>query len=190
MSKQDAELTPDARADPIPTSSAQPTEVCKSGVAVEAIIGLGSNMGDKVGNLDRAIALLAITPEIDVIARSRNYRSAPWGVTDQDWFVNACVVVKTTLTPHALLARCQHVETTMGRVRLQRWGARVIDVDILTYGREALQTPDLVIPHPLLAQRGFVLMPLRDVAVDLKIAGRTLDDLIAEIDTADVTPID
>ncbi len=197
MSKNCSELMPNDATHPATGSSSQVADACKPDdiieatveVAVEAIIGLGSNMGDKIGNLDLAIVQLATDPEIKVVARSRKYRSAPWGVTDQDWFVNACVVVKTTLSPHALLDRCQRIETTMGRVRRQRWGARVIDVDILTYGRAAVQTPDLVIPHPLIAQRGFVLLPLRDVAVDLVVAGRTLDDMIAALDTRDVTPI-
>lgn len=145
----------------------------------DATIGLGSNIGDKAANIDTAIAMLTRDGDVRLVARSRKYRSAPWGVMDQDWFVNAAISIATELSAHALLHKCQHVENEMGRVRKQRWGPRLIDVDVLTYRDQIIDTADLKVPHPLIAERSFVLLPLRDVARDVRIGGATLDQLIA-----------
>ena len=161
-----------------------------SAPAWDAVLGLGSNMGDKRGNLDAAIAMLGERGDIRIVARSRDYRSAPWGVTDQDWFVNACVAVATALCPRDLLARCQDVERRLGRVRLVHWGPRVIDVDILLYRDRVIAEPDLVVPHPRIAERGFVLVPLADVAPDALVAGRPVRTLIAALATPDVVPLE
>jgi len=152
----------------------------------DATIGLGSNLGDRVANIEEAIRRLTEDGAVRLVARSRLYRTAPWGVTDQEWFVNACIAVATALSPHALLARCQAVENGMGRVRTKRWGPRNIDVDILTFRDRATNDPDLVIPHPLIAERAFVLMPLKDIAPDLRIADQSLDALLSKLDTRDV----
>jgi 2-amino-4-hydroxy-6-hydroxymethyldihydropteridine diphosphokinase len=155
----------------------------------DATIGLGSNIGDKIANIDEAIGLLTQDGAIRLVGKSKLYRSAPWGVLDQDWFVNACISVRTDLAPHELLRRCQNVEQAMGRVRLVKWGARIIDVDILTYRDMTLRAPDLVIPHPFISQRTFVLVPLRDIAPDLTIDGRTLTEMIAALGGDDVVPV-
>jgi 2-amino-4-hydroxy-6-hydroxymethyldihydropteridine diphosphokinase len=155
----------------------------------DALIGLGSNMGDKAGNIERAVALLTAGDDVRLMARSRLYRTPPWGKTDQDWFVNACIGVATKLTPRELLARCQAVERDLGRVRDERWGPRVIDVDILAYRDVALAEPDLVIPHPRIAERVFVLAPLADIAPSLVIGGRTVAEGLAEIERAGVEVI-
>lgn len=146
--------------------------------ACTATLGLGSNIGDKSGNIDRAIALLAQSGDIHIVAISRKYRSPPWGELNQDWFVNACVSVNTKLSPQELLACCQAVENDMGRVRLVKWGPRIIDVDILTYGDEKIQEPNLIVPHPLIAERPFVLLPLYDIAPGLVIGGRDIGSLV------------
>lgn len=152
----------------------------------DAALGLGSNIGDKSANIDRAIALLTADGRVKLVSRSRDYRSAPWGVADQDWFVNACVTVQTDLKARELLALCQTVETEMGRVRNQKWGPRLIDVDILTYRGETISEPDLVVPHPQIAARAFVLIPLKDVAPVLELNGRSLHALIDAVDVRDV----
>ena len=157
--------------------------------AFGATIGLGTNIGDRIENIDIAIRLLTADGSVRLVARSRNYRTAPWGVTNQDWFVNAAISIATELSPRELLERCQKVENDMGRVRRQKWGPRLIDVDILTYRDMAICEPDLVVPHPLIAERAFVLVPLRDVAPALTLAGRSLDALIADIDTSDVVDV-
>lgn len=157
---------------------------------VRALLGLGSNIGDKVANIAEAIDLLTASGDLRLIARSRDWRTPPWGVTDQDWFVNACIAVSTRLPPRLLLDRCQAVERSMGRVRLVRWGPRVIDVDILTYSDVRMSDPDLVLPHPRIAERAFVLGPLADIAPHLEIGGRSVTDLLAAADRTGVLPIE
>jgi 2-amino-4-hydroxy-6-hydroxymethyldihydropteridine diphosphokinase len=156
---------------------------------VVAILGLGSNVGDGVHNIDEAISRLTSGAKLELVARSKLYRTAPWGVTDQAAFVNACISVRTSLTPRHLLERCLGVENAMGRVRTLRWGPRIIDVDILTYGALTVDEPDLVIPHPRIAERAFVLIPLKDVAPDLRIEGESIETLLERLDTADVQPL-
>lgn len=156
----------------------------------DALIGLGSNVGDKAANIARAIALLTDEGDIGLLGASRLYRSAPWGKHDQDWFVNACIAVATALGPRTLLARCQAVEATMKRVRGERWGPRVIDVDVLAYRGVTLADPDLTLPHPHIAERAFVLVPLMEIAPDLKIAGHGLAHWLAQVDARDVVPLE
>jgi 2-amino-4-hydroxy-6-hydroxymethyldihydropteridine diphosphokinase len=156
---------------------------------VEAVIGLGSNLGDKVAHIDRAIALLTRDGSVRELARSRYYRTAPWGYTEQDWFVNACVRVETRLSPQALLARCLATEEAMGRKREIRWGPRVIDLDILLYGDRAIAEPGLVVPHPQIGARAFVLVPLLDVAPDAMISGTPARELLKGLDSGDIMPL-
>lgn len=157
--------------------------------AFDAAIGLGSNIGDKASNIAQAIALLTEEGDISLVARSRDYRSQPWGVADQDWFVNAAITVATDLAPLELLRRCQRVENEMGRVRQQKWGPRLIDVDVLTYRDETIDLPDLKVPHPYLAQRAFVLVPLQDIAPALRIGGQSVEELAAAIDRQGLQPL-
>lgn len=155
----------------------------------DATIGLGSNVGDRPAQIDEAIRRLTADGAIRLVARSRLYRSAPWGVTDQEWFANACITIRTNLSPRALLQRCQAVENDMGRVRTRRWGPRNIDVDILTYRDCEIRESDLIIPHPLIGERAFVLMPLKEVAPDIKIGGASLDALLSKLDGREVEPL-
>ncbi len=164
--------------------------VASSGATTnEAILGLGSNIGDKVGNIDRAIEMLADGEDVRVVSQSGKWRTAPWGDTDQDWFVNACIAVATTLEPRALLARCSAVEDRMGRVRTRHWGPRIVDVDILIYGSRDISLPDLVVPHPRITERAFVLAPLAEIAPDLEIGGRRVADWLEAVDCAGVERI-
>jgi 2-amino-4-hydroxy-6-hydroxymethyldihydropteridine diphosphokinase len=156
---------------------------------VVAILGLGSNVGDGVRNIDEAISRLTADAKLELVARSKLYRTAPWGVTDQAAFVNACISVRTSLTPRHLLEHCLGVENAMGRVRKQRWGPRIIDVDILTYGALTVDEPDLIIPHPRIVERAFVLVPLKDVAPGLRINGEKIETLLERLDPTDVQPL-
>jgi 2-amino-4-hydroxy-6-hydroxymethyldihydropteridine diphosphokinase len=158
--------------------------------AVEAAIGLGGNVGDKRANLDRAVERLSAVPGVRVVARSGYYRTEPWGFTDQDWFLNACVVVETTLSPADLLAACLAVETSLGRRRAERWGPRIIDLDILTFGDRTIDEPGLAVPHPRLMERAFVLAPLAEVRPDLRIAGVRVADALAGIGADGVERLD
>jgi 2-amino-4-hydroxy-6-hydroxymethyldihydropteridine diphosphokinase len=154
----------------------------------DCIIALGSNLGDKAGNIDTAIRLLTET-SVRLIARSRNFATEPWGKTDQDWFVNACISVATELSPRALLERCQEIERRMGRVHTEKWGPRIIDLDLLIYRDRAVREPDLVLPHPYIKDRAFVLAPLMDIAPDARLGGRSVRALYEAIDRAGVRPL-
>ncbi len=133
--------------------------------AVTAFLGLGSNVGDRLETLTSCLFVLDDTDGIAVEDVSGVYETAPWGVEDQDPFLNAVVRVRTTLGPHELLADCQRTEAAFGRDRdrEQRWGPRTLDIDLLLYGDEVIDDPDLVVPHPRLAERAFVLVPLMEV---------------------------
>jgi 2-amino-4-hydroxy-6-hydroxymethyldihydropteridine diphosphokinase len=154
----------------------------------EALIGLGGNVGDVRATFDRAIAALCRGREVRLLARSADYRTPPWGVTDQPPFINACLRVATDLAPHALLRRAQAVERNFGRerVREQHWGPRALDIDLLAYDDLLLDDPDLTLPHPRLFERGFVLAPLAEIAPDRLIAGRTVRDALAQVDTTGI----
>jgi 2-amino-4-hydroxy-6-hydroxymethyldihydropteridine diphosphokinase len=130
-------------------------------VTARAAIGIGSNSGDAVAHVRRAFERLAELGTL--VARSALYRSEPWGVTDQAPFVNAAALVDTALDPRALLAALKRIEAEEGRVTTFRWGPRVLDLDILTYGDVRLDEPDLVIPHARLHERAFALVPLAEI---------------------------
>jgi len=126
-----------------------------------AAVGIGSNIGDAAAHVRRAFARLAELGT--VVARSRLYASAPWGVTDQEAFVNAAALVATALDPHALLAALRRIEAEEGRTPTYRWGPRVLDLDILAYGDLQLDGVDLTIPHARLRERAFALVPLAEI---------------------------
>jgi 2-amino-4-hydroxy-6-hydroxymethyldihydropteridine diphosphokinase len=154
----------------------------------DALIGIGSNVGDKAGNITRAIELLCRDGTVRLVRASRIYRSEPWGIAQQDWFANAAISVATSHPPHDLLRRCLAVEDDMGRVRQLKWGPRLIDVDVLTYRSETINAPDLKLPHPYIEQRSFVLVPLLDIAPNAIVRGRTVTELAAAIKTDDCGP--
>lgn len=138
-----------------------------------AYIGLGSNLGDRAGNLQTALSELAQMPTINITQVSSLYETAPVGVTEQPEFVNAVAALETTLTPLELLGVFLHLENKIGRVRTVRWGPRVIDLDLLLYGSERIALPELTVPHPRLHERAFVLVPLAEIAPNLALPGET-----------------
>jgi 2-amino-4-hydroxy-6-hydroxymethyldihydropteridine diphosphokinase len=158
------------------------------GVATEALLALGGNVGDVRRTLDRAEELLSEAGDVRVVSRSSDYLTPPWGVTDQPAFINRCLVVATVLTPLALLDRVQAVETALGRDRSRelRWGPRTADIDILAYDDFALDDPRLTLPHPRLFERAFVLVPLAEIAGDRMIGGRRVRDALVGLDTAGI----
>ncbi len=154
----------------------------------EALIALGGNVGDVRATLDRAIAMLCDSEAVRLLARSSDYRTPPWGETDQPAFVNLCISVATSLTPRELLSRAQAVERTLGRDRTleQRWGPRTCDIDLIAYDDLSLSEPDLTLPHPRLFERAFVLVPLAEIAPDRVIAGRRVRDALSSLDTTGI----
>jgi len=137
-------------------------------------LGLGSNIGDKPGNIRRALALLEERGIIRLCAVSSIYRTPPWGYARQEFFANACALAKTHLAPLELLAAVTSTEKDMGRKPSFRWGPRLIDIDILFYGTESFEDPKLSLPHKSLFDRAFVLVPLAEIAPNLEISGRSI----------------
>jgi 2-amino-4-hydroxy-6-hydroxymethyldihydropteridine diphosphokinase len=149
-------------------------------MTVRAYLGLGSNLGDRLRYLQRAVDLLDEAPGVRVLRSSRVYETDPVGGPPQPPYLNAVVEVETDLAPPDLLRAAHDVEQALGRVRTLRWGARTIDVDILTYGREEIRSdrPDLEVPHPRMHERGFVLVPLLELDADPALpGGRRVSDL-------------
>lgn len=131
---------------------------------VKAYLGLGSNMGDRAHQLQQAIQIIDRFQHIDVTSVSPIYETEPVGYTDQPQFLNLCIEIDTTLKPQELLKRCLETEQALHRVRKIRWGPRTLDVDILLYGNEIIEEDNLIIPHPRMVERAFVLIPLNDIA--------------------------
>jgi len=153
-----------------------------------AWLALGGNVGDSRALLDRAVSLLSDGITVRPTARSSDYQTPPWGVTDQAPFVNLCIEVKTTLSPRKLLERAHEVESFLGRNRAyeQRWGPRTVDIDIIAYDNLTIQEGGLILPHPRLFERAFVLIPLAEIAPDLQISGKRIADAAAAIDRAGI----
>ena len=154
----------------------------------EALIALGGNVGDARATLEQAVVAFCDGDVVRLLARSSDYRTPPWGVQDQPPFVNACIVVATALGPRALLDRALGVERMFGRdrTREQRWGPRPLDIDLLAYDEVTLDGPDLILPHPRLLERAFVLVPLAEIAADRRVAGVRIADALARLDTAGI----
>lgn len=127
-------------------------------------IGLGSNMGDKTANMEKAVLELGKVPGNKVLAVSSFYKTEPVGGIEQNWFVNAVAKLETTLSPRELLNTLLDIEKSLGRIRGVKWGPRVIDLDILLYDNLVMDEEGLSIPHPYLHERGFVLVPLVEIA--------------------------
>lgn len=154
----------------------------------QAALGLGGNIGDPVRAMAEALQALDARGDCRVTAVSRLYRTPPWGKTDQDWFFNACALVETTLAPEPLLDTCLAIERDMKRERKERWGPRTIDIDVLTYKGVMQSGGRLELPHPRMTTRGFVLMPLADVAPDLAVEGRSVASWLGDADVAGIEP--
>jgi 2-amino-4-hydroxy-6-hydroxymethyldihydropteridine diphosphokinase len=154
----------------------------------EALLGLGGNLGDIRVTLDQAVRRFADGLDIMLTARSSDYRTPPWGVTDQPPFINCAIAVATELSPRALLERALAVEQVLGRdrAREQRWGPRAVDIDLLAYDDVEMNEPDLALPHPRLFERAFVLVPLAEIAPGRVIAGRRVREAAAQVDASGI----
>lgn len=147
----------------------------------EVGIGLGSNLGDRCGNMIAALKLLAVHPEVSLAQVSSVYDTPPWGVIDQPTFLNAAALIETSLSATDLLDVCKDIEATLGRTIRQRWGPREIDVDLLFFADAVISTPTLTLPHARLFERLFVLAPLHEIMGGRRVAGRDLESVINEL---------
>jgi len=152
--------------------------------------GLGSNLDDRKGRIAEALRLLQERGVARLERISRLYRTAPWGVTDQGDFANACAVGWTALSAYELLAAVKKIEADMGRQPTRRWGPRVIDIDILFLGETAIDDPELTIPHKELFSRAFVLAPLAEIVPELWLGGASVGAAASAADLSGVRPWD
>jgi len=134
---------------------------------ITAYIGIGSNLGDKISNCRYSIDRIGELPGCHIAACSSLFKTEPEGVTGQDWYVNCVLEATTTRSPAQILTGLLGIESSMGRVRKKRWEARIIDLDLLLFGREVIKSHNMVIPHPLMHKRRFVLEPFVQLAPDL-----------------------
>ena len=151
-------------------------------------LSLGSNMGNRQDYLKKAVESLDRLLETEVKAVSSYYETAAWGLTDQADFLNLALALDTQLPAESLLSACQAIEKDLDRVRHEHWGPRTVDIDILLYGQEIWGTEHLKVPHPLMTQRAFVLVPLLEIAENLvePQTGQAYKKYLSQIDTSDV----
>jgi len=156
-------------------------EIVNYPIPTIAYIGVGSNVGDREANCRKAFELLADTGR--VISVSSMYRTEPVGYKEQEDFINAVVSIETDLSARELLDACRAIEGRLGRKRTLRWGPRTIDLDILLYGDQIMNQPHLVIPHPLMTTRKFVLVPLVEIAPEVMhpVLHKTAEQLLREL---------
>ncbi|WP_042147432.1 2-amino-4-hydroxy-6-hydroxymethyldihydropteridine diphosphokinase [Paucisalibacillus sp. EB02] len=153
----------------------------------KAFIALGTNIEPRKDYLDQAIQLLSKVKDIQIIQKSSIYQTPPVGYTDQADFLNMVLEISTWLPSEKLLDKCQEVENELGRKRIIRFGPRTIDLDILVYNEENKKTERLTIPHPRMRQRGFVLVPLNELAPELLLPGlgKTVNQLLNDLPEQD-----
>jgi 2-amino-4-hydroxy-6-hydroxymethyldihydropteridine diphosphokinase len=149
----------------------------------DALIALGGNVGDVRATFNKAIVHVCGMAQAALLARSSDYATPPWGDTQQDRFINACIEIETSLDPHALLFTLHRIEQKFGRDRATetRWGPRTLDLDLLAYDNVTLERPELTLPHPRLFERAFVLVPLAEIVPERVIAGRKVRDALARL---------
>ena len=154
---------------------------------VRAYVALGSNLGDRLGQMQSALQHLAADDRLTVLQVSPVYENRAVGMGEVDDFLNAIAEVETTLSPLELLDRCLAVESILGRVRTGEWAPRTIDLDVIAYGEELIETDRLHVPHPRIAERDFVVHPLNAIAPELRIRGQRVADLAATLSVVGLT---
>lgn len=157
-----------------------------------AFIAIGSNLGDKVDNVKKAASLVADGVKATLVAMSSLYETEPWGIKEQPAFVNAVMEVETVLSPTELLAHTSAVEAKMGRQRELRWGPRTIDLDIIFYDGLVTEESALTIPHPRAHERAFVMVPLAEIAPDLKhpVLGKKAAEIADSLDRSGIKKLE
>ena len=155
---------------------------------VRVYLGLGGNVGDVKTSMISAIEAIGNLPDTKVSSVSRLYKTPPWGDTDQDWFLNACVEIETRLAPLDLLDSVKAIEKNLKRQHTRRWGPRTIDIDLLVYGKSGFTHERLELPHPRMLDRSFVLKPLSDIAGNLLISGKSVAEHAKAVDQSGIEP--
>ncbi len=148
---------------------------------VVAALSLGGNQGDVEAAFRAALATFDATPGVEIMAQSSLWRTPPWGKTDQPDFLNMAALARSRLPARALLEVCLSIERQHGRARIERWGPRTLDIDIVDYGGQTIVAPDLILPHPRATERAFVLAPLAEIAPDILLAGENVGAHLARI---------
>lgn len=153
-------------------------------------LGLGGNLGDPAAAMAAALRIIDADRGTKVVAVSSIYRTPPWGKTDQPDFLNAVAELRTSHSPRALLALGLDAELALKRERRERWGPRIIDIDILLFGDRTVHEASLDIPHPRMFERGFVLVPLAEIAHDLRVGAKTVSQHLAVIDSSGIVRLE
>lgn len=154
-----------------------------------AYLSLGSNLGDKLKLLEKAVSFLSLAENIEIIRSSALYETEPWGLKKQNWFLNMVVEIKTSLSPQDLLVKCHSIESMLGRERENeiRWGERFLDIDIVFYDKQVLVSDLLTIPHKFMHKRAFVLVPLLELVPDFKhpVINKTVSEIYDDLDVVE-----
>lgn len=154
---------------------------------MKAVLGIGTNIGNRLKNIENVYSSLSLLPNTKIIKKSSVYETEPWGYEQQDRFLNCAVLIETELSPNALLGACLGIEAALGRVRKFKNGPRIIDIDVLLLENIELSTDELTVPHKFIRQRDFVLVPLHDLAPENKIFGYDFDKEYNETDKTKLT---
>ena len=154
-----------------------------------AYLGLGTNMGDRLDYLNKACDLLEQNENVLSLKKSNLYETKAWGYTDQADFLNMCVEIETSLAPYDLLSICQDIENKLDRVRVIRWGPRTIDVDVLFYDDIVSDDEKLLIPHPRIKERAFVLVPLMDLNKELIIDDKNISYYLSKLNKEEIEEV-
>ena len=148
-------------------------------------LSIGSNLGDRVANIQQAVSMLSLDNRIKILKTSSFYETQPWGNKNQPWFINAAMAIETVLDPEELLSIFQNIEAKLGRKRelFKKWSERTLDIDILMYDEQIINSKNLIIPHPYMHERAFVLVPMLEVKADLvhPIFNKTISELYDEL---------
>lgn len=156
---------------------------------MKAVLGIGTNIGNRLENIENVYSSLSLLPNTKIIKKSSVYETEPWGYEQQDRFLNCVVLIETELSPNALLGACLGIEAALGRVRKFKNGPRIIDVDVLLLENIELSTDELTVPHRFIRQRDFVIVPLHDLALENNIFGYDFDKEYNETDKTKLTKI-
>ena len=138
---------------------------------MKAVVGIGTNIGDRAENIRNAVEALSLLPDVKVLRCASIYETEPWGFTEQQSFYNTVVEVETDKSPEMLLGACLGIEAGMGRVREFKYGPRVIDLDLLVFENYENNSPHITVPHPLIGERDFVLVPLKELYNGMNVLG-------------------